>query len=95
MPALCHFWFQHLRDEKGRLKSPPDIATIRPGSLQAWALAVRPRSFAVAASPVLLGAAVTYWATGTVSILLALVALACALLMQAITNLQNLSLIHI
>lgn len=89
MPAVCHFRFQHLRDEKGRLKSPPETASIRPGSLRAWALALRPRSFAVAASPVLLGVALAYWETGAIDSMLAMAAFICALLMQAITNLQN------
>ena len=62
---------------------------MRPGSLQAWAIALRPRSFAVAASPVLVGTAYALWQCAVVPVPLAALALLCAVLMQAITNLQN------
>lgn len=52
-------------------------------------MAVRPRSFAVAASPVLVAVAYAHWQDGAVDLVLAAMALLCAVLMQAITNLQN------
>ena len=60
-----------------------------PGSLQAWAVAVRPRSLLVAISPVLVGATLGFERTGAVDWLAALLVLAAALLMQIITNMQN------
>jgi len=62
---------------------------VAPGSLGAWLLALRPRSMTIAVSPV--GVAVALiWARGSAidPWLMALV-LAAAVMMQAITNLQN------
>jgi 1,4-dihydroxy-2-naphthoate polyprenyltransferase len=65
---------------------PPPI---RPGSLQAWQVALRPRSLGVAMAPVLVGTALAGARTGSVDGLAAAGVLAAALLMQLITNLQN------
>ena len=62
---------------------------IRPGSVQAWAVAARPRSLWVAVSPVLVGAALGYERTGRIDPVAALLVLAAALLMQVVTNMQN------
>ncbi len=62
---------------------------IRSGSLQAWAVAVRPRTLLVALSPVLVGAALGFERTGSVDLLAALLVLGAALLMQVISNMQN------
>ena len=62
---------------------------MRAGSLQAWGVAVRPRSLLVALSPVLVGMALGYERTGRVSWLAVLLVFGAALLMQVITNLQN------
>ena len=51
--------------------------------------ALRPASLPLAASPVLAGTAAAFWQTGTVHPALAAMALLAAVLMQAITNLQN------
>ena len=64
-------------------------ATVRSGSLQAWAVAVRPRSLLVAISPVLVGATLGFERTGAIDWLAAVLVLGAALLMQVITNMQN------
>ena len=63
--------------------------SIRSGSWQAWAVAVRPRSLLVAVSPVLVGATLGFERTGAVDLVAATLVLAAALLMQIITNMQN------
>lgn len=62
---------------------------VRPGSAQAWAAATRPRSLAVALSPVLVGATLGFVRTGAIDWRAALMVLGAALLMQLVTNLQN------
>lgn len=64
-------------------------AAVAPGSLGAWLLALRPRSMTIAVSPV--GVAVALiWARGsTIDPWLVALVLAAAVMMQAITNLQN------
>lgn len=64
------------------LPSPPPTAA-------RWATAIRPRSLPVAIGPVLTGIALAWQQQGHVDGLLAMLALAAALLMQVITNLQN------
>ncbi len=66
-----------------------DAMAVRAGSLQAWAVAVRPRSLLVALSPVLVGATLGFRRTGQIDWVAAALALAAALLMQVITNMQN------
>jgi 1,4-dihydroxy-2-naphthoate octaprenyltransferase len=75
-----------MRDEPANTTA---AATIRPGSLQAWGVAIRPRSLLVALSPVLVGAALACERTGRVSWKATVLVLGVALLMQVITNLQN------
>ena len=67
--------------------APP--ATVRSGSLAAWRVAVRPQSLLVAFSPVLVGATLGWERAGAIDPLAALLVLACALLVQIITNMQN------
>ena len=62
---------------------------IRPGSARAWAIAIRPRSLAVAVSPVLVGAALGFERAGRIDLAVAALVLGAALLMQVLTNLQN------
>jgi 1,4-dihydroxy-2-naphthoate polyprenyltransferase len=64
-------------------------ASIRQGSWQAWAVAVRPRSLPVAISPVLVGGTLGFARSGSIDWVAALLVLGCALLMQVITNMQN------
>ena len=69
--------------------SLPGPGPVRPGSLAAWAVALRPPSLLVAVSPVLVGAALAWQRTGHVDVLLAIRILAAAILIQVLTNLQN------
>ena len=62
---------------------------IRPGSARAWAVAIRPRSLAVAVSPVLVGASLGLERGGRLDLTAAALVLGAALLMQVLTNLQN------
>lgn len=63
--------------------------SVRHGSLQAWAVAGRPRTLLVALSPVLVGATLGFARTGAIDLTAALLVLGAALLMQLITNMQN------
>jgi 1,4-dihydroxy-2-naphthoate octaprenyltransferase len=62
---------------------------VRADSLQAWSVAVRPRTLPVAVSPVLVGATLGFERTGSIDWVVALLALGAALLMQIISNMQN------
>ena len=66
-----------------------DSSLVRPGSLQAWAAAVRLPSLLVAISPVAVGTALAWLRTGQFELLIALLALAAAVALQVISNLQN------
>lgn len=66
-----------------------DASLVRPGSLQAWAAAVRLPSLLVAISPVAVGTALAWQRTGQFDVLIALLALAAAVALQVISNLQN------
>ena len=62
---------------------------MRPGSPGAWAVAARPRSLALAVSPVIVGAALAVARGDAVDPLSAALVLAAAILMQRVSNLQN------
>ena len=62
---------------------------VRADSLQAWAVAVRPRTLLVAISPVLVGATLGFERTGAIDWMAAMLVLAAALLMQVVSNMQN------
>jgi 1,4-dihydroxy-2-naphthoate octaprenyltransferase len=62
---------------------------IVPGSLAAWSVACRLPSLLVAISPVLVGTALAWERTGRFDATTMLLALACAVLLQVISNLQN------
>jgi 1,4-dihydroxy-2-naphthoate polyprenyltransferase len=64
-------------------------ASIASGSLQAWAVATRPRTLLVAISPVLVGAALGFLRTGAIDPVAAVLVFGASLLMQLITNMQN------
>ncbi|MBL8361782.1 MAG: 1,4-dihydroxy-2-naphthoate octaprenyltransferase [Rubrivivax sp.] len=66
-----------------------DRDAVRAGSLQAWAVAVRPRSLPVAISPVMVGAAFGHARTASLDWIAAALVLGAALLMQLVTNMQN------
>jgi 1,4-dihydroxy-2-naphthoate octaprenyltransferase len=72
--------------ERAALSEAP---AVRADSLQAWSVAVRPRTLPVAVSPVLVGATLGFERTGSIDWVVALLALAAALLMQIISNMQN------
>lgn len=62
---------------------------VRSGSLQAWGVAIRPRTLPVAISPVIVGATLGFARTGSIDLVAALLVFGAALLMQVITNMQN------
>ena len=62
---------------------------VTPGSLAAWGVACRLPSLLVAVSPVLVGTALAWDRTGRFDPMTMLLALACAVLLQVISNLQN------
>ncbi len=72
--------------DRAALSTAPSI---RSGSWQAWAVAIRPRSLLVAISPVLVGATFGFDRHGTIDPLATLLVFAAALLMQVATNMQN------
>jgi 1,4-dihydroxy-2-naphthoate octaprenyltransferase len=69
--------------------SAREAPTVRAGSLQAWSVAVRPRTLLVAISPVLVGGTLGFARTGSIDLLATLLVLGAALLMQVVTNMQN------
>ncbi len=66
-----------------------DRTSVRTGSFSAWMVAVRPHSLLVAFSPVLVGGTLGFARTGAIDFVAALLALGAALLVQAISNMQN------
>jgi 1,4-dihydroxy-2-naphthoate octaprenyltransferase len=70
--------------------SPP-FATldIRPGSMLAWRVALRPKTLWIATIPVIVATCLAWSVAGAFDPLIALIALAAAVLMQVVTNLQN------
>jgi len=60
-----------------------------PGSLGAWAMAMRPRSLVIAVSPVLAAMALIWSRGAAIDPVQALLVLGAALMLQVITNLQN------
>ena len=67
----------------------PARIEVRPGSLEAWRIAVRTRTLWIATVPVFVGTSFAYLASGEVDVLFALLALVASVLLQAIANLQN------
>ena len=65
---------------------PPPIA---PGSLSAWAMALRLGSLLIAISPVLVAAALVWERTGALDVTAVVLILGASVMMQVITNLQN------
>ncbi len=72
--------------EQARAHEAPAVRT---GSLQAWSVAVRPKSLLVALSPVLVGGTLGFARAGHIDLIAAALVLAAALLMQVVTNMQN------
>jgi len=69
--------------------SPPAPLPIRPGSLAAWRVAVRPRTLWIATIPVVVATSLAWSLAGVFSAWIAAIALAAAILMQVVSNLQN------
>jgi 1,4-dihydroxy-2-naphthoate octaprenyltransferase len=69
----------------------PSIASldVRPGSALAWRIALRPKTLWIATIPVLVATALAWSVAGAFDPLIALIALAAAVLMQVVSNLQN------
>jgi 1,4-dihydroxy-2-naphthoate octaprenyltransferase len=67
----------------------PARIDVRPGSLEAWRIAVRTRTLWIATVPVFVGTSFAYLASGEVDVLFASLALVASVLLQAIANLQN------
>jgi 1,4-dihydroxy-2-naphthoate octaprenyltransferase len=65
------------------------VPAVENGSVAAWAVAIRPKTFMVAISPVLVGATLGFARTGAIDPLAALLVLGAAFLMQVVTNMQN------
>jgi 1,4-dihydroxy-2-naphthoate octaprenyltransferase len=62
---------------------------ITPGSLRAWAIAIRPKTLWIAAIPVAVGTALAWMHGAPILPWVAVLAFAASILMQMITNLQN------
>jgi 1,4-dihydroxy-2-naphthoate polyprenyltransferase len=62
---------------------------IRPGSLAAWGVALRPRTLWIATIPVIVGTCLAWSVARAFDPAIALIAFAAAVLMQVVTNLQN------
>lgn len=62
---------------------------ISPGSLRAWAVAIRPRTLWLAAIPVVVATSVAWMHGATILPWVAALAFVASILMQVITNLQN------
>jgi 1,4-dihydroxy-2-naphthoate octaprenyltransferase len=62
---------------------------IPPGSLRAWAVAIRPRTLWIAAIPVAVGTALAWMHAAPILPGVAVLAFVASILMQVITNLQN------
>lgn len=71
-------------------RAPAHEATnVRAGSLQAWTVAIRPRTLLVAISPVLVGGTLGFARAGSIDLVATLLVLGASLLMQVVTNMQN------
>jgi 1,4-dihydroxy-2-naphthoate octaprenyltransferase len=62
---------------------------IAPGSLRAWAVAIRPKTLWIAAIPVVVGTSLAWMHGAPILPWVAALAFAASILMQVITNLQN------
>ena len=68
------------------MTDPDDIS---PNSIQAWLMAIRPKTFGVAVAPVLAALAVCLSDTGVIHPVTALLTALLSIVMQAITNMEN------
>ena len=63
--------------------------SIRPGSWDAWRVAIRPRTLLIATVPVIVATCLAWSLAGVFDPWIALIALTAAVMMQVVTNLQN------
>jgi len=68
---------------------PPALAAIVPGSWAAWRVALRPKTLWIATIPVVVATCLAWSLAGAFDVAVAAIALAAAVLMQVVTNLQN------
>ena len=69
--------------------TPAALPAIRPGSLAAWQVAIRPKTLWIAMIPVVVASSLAWALDGVFHAWVAAIALAAAVLMQVISNLQN------
>ena len=69
--------------------STSSTAAVEPGSLAAWRVALRPKTFPIAAVPVFVGTAFAWAQHGTFVPWVFVLAIAGAILVQAVSNMQN------
>jgi 1,4-dihydroxy-2-naphthoate octaprenyltransferase len=69
--------------------TPVTPPTIRPGSFAAWRIAIRPKTLWIAMIPVIVASSLAWALAGVFHAWIAAIALAAAILMQVISNLQN------
>ena len=63
--------------------------TIKKSSLASWIMCSRPKTWAIALSPVLVGLSVAFFDTHTIDWSIALATILLSVLMQAISNMEN------
>ena len=82
---------RNLRPDPVTARTSPAIAplAVRPGSTLAWKIALRPKTLWIATIPVIVATCLAWSVAGAFDPLIALIALAAAVLMQVVTNLQN------
>jgi 1,4-dihydroxy-2-naphthoate octaprenyltransferase len=68
---------------------PSAAHAIRPGSWDAWRVALRPRTLWIATIPVIVACCLAWSVAGAFDLGIAAIALTAAVMMQVITNLQN------
>ena len=66
-----------------------NVNSIKPNSLEAWLIAIRPKTFGVAVAPVFAAIAISLSDTGHFYPVTATLTVVLAILMQAITNMEN------
>ena len=66
-----------------------DVENVSAHSVKAWLLAIRPKTFGVAVAPVLASLAVCLSDTGFINPVTAALTALLAIVMQAITNMEN------
>ena len=66
-----------------------DVENVSARSVKAWLLAIRPKTFGVAVAPVLASLAVCLSDTGFINPVTAALTALLAIVMQAITNMEN------